>query len=264
MKPSPWRLPLMIAALLGAVALFAFQQNAGGGLEKLPMQDYVEYWAAGQLLARGDNPYDEDAIKALETAAGREEEPILMWNPPWVLPFVVPLGWLEARTGHLFWLGVQLLALLASASLLARAYGIEPDRRLVMVALLFTFVPALVALVIGQISPLMLLGVAGFLFLVQQRRDLLAGMAASLIGIKPHLALLFWIALVVWTLRTRRWGVIAGGVFMGLVLTGIAMAFRPSILGEYWQTLHASPPSQYSSPTLGMVLRLLIIRGRWR
>jgi Glycosyltransferase family 87 len=263
MTTPAWRLPLMVTCLLAAVGLFALQQNAGGGLSALPMQDYVEYWAAGRLLARGDNPYDEPAIKELEAAAGRTEDPILMWNPPWVLPLVVPLGWVEARTGHLPWLGVQLLALLASAGLLARVYRIDPDRRLVVVALLFTFVPACAALIAGQISPLMLLGVAGFLALVQQRRDLLAGVAASLIGIKPHLALLFWIALVVWTLRTRRWGVIVGGILAGLALTGIAMAHRPGVVAEYFQTLRGSPPSQYHSPTLGMVLRLLFDEERF-
>ena len=263
MTPPAWRLPLMVAALLAAVGLFALQQNAGGGLSDLPMQDYVEYWAAGRLLARGENPYDEAAIQVLEQEAGRTEEPILMWNPPWVLPLVVPLGWVEARTGHLPWLGVQLLALLASAGLLARVYRIDPDRRLVVVALLVTFAPACAALVAGQISPLMLLGVAGFLALVQRRQDFFAGVAASLIGIKPHLALLFWIALLVWTLRTRRWGVIAGGVLAGLALTGVAMAFRPGVVGEYWHALRGSPPSHYHSPTLGMLLRLLIDEDRF-
>src|SRR5687768_13794901 len=101
MTPSPWRLPLMIAALLAAVGLLALQQSAGGGLTNLPMQDYVEYWAAGQLLARGENPYDEAAIEKLEKEAEREEPPILMWNPPWAMPFVIPLGWVGVRTGHL-------------------------------------------------------------------------------------------------------------------------------------------------------------------
>src|SRR3569623_1237366 len=121
MKPSPWRLPLMVAALLGAVVVFALQQRAGGGLANLPMQDYVEYWAAGRLLARGENPYDEAAIQRRERVAGREEPPILMWNPPWAMPVVIPLGWVEARAGHLPWLGARLLALLDSAGLLARA-----------------------------------------------------------------------------------------------------------------------------------------------
>ena len=47
-------------------------------------RDFISYWAAGQQLAHGQNPYDMQAVKALEVAAGRSpSEPVLMMrNPP--------------------------------------------------------------------------------------------------------------------------------------------------------------------------------------
>src|SRR4051812_35256377 len=109
---SRWQFPLLLAGLVVALGVFALQQRSGSGLASLPMQDYVEYWAAGRLLAEGKNPYDTEAVRALEREAGRDEDAILMWNPPWVLPLVVPLSWVDARSGHLPWLATQFVALL--------------------------------------------------------------------------------------------------------------------------------------------------------
>src|SRR5262245_54052354 len=86
--PSPRRLLLMVVALLVALTALVLAISRGGlPLADLPLHDFVEYWAAGRLLADGENPYDPEKVKDLEKEAGRTEEPILMWNPPWALPF---------------------------------------------------------------------------------------------------------------------------------------------------------------------------------
>lgn len=245
------RLAWMTALLLVAVGL----QTYGSGQEPdLPLHDFVEYWAAGQLLARGENPYDKARIAEVEKQAGRDEEAILMWNPPWALPFVLPLGWLDARTARLLWLGLNLAALVVSADILWRVYGGSDDWRLLGVLLALTFVPAVSALLVGQISPFSLLGAAAFLWFVRQSRDLEAGVATTLLAIKPHMAYLFWAALIVWAVGSRRWRLIAAGGLAGVVLTATAAAFRPSILAEYWVTARETPAG-YMSPTLGYLLR---------
>jgi hypothetical protein len=221
----------------------------------LPLHDFVEYWAAGQLLAAGENPYDSARIHELELQAGRTEDAILMWNPPWVLPFVLPLGWLPVHTAHLLWLGVQLAALLLSADLLWRHYDGDPERRWLGPLVVLTFVPSLSAMIVGQISPLLLLGAAAFLPLVRVRRDVLAGAATTLLAIKPHMTYLFWVALVIWAIGAKRWRLLFSGAITGLLLTGLAMVFRPSVLVDYWHTFQQTP-AQYASPTLGYLLRL--------
>src|SRR5207249_1853468 len=132
-------------------------------------------------LVQGENPYDVDRVGPLEYQAGRDkdEQPILMWNPPWTLPLVAPLGYLDARAAHLLWLLVQLLAALVAADRLWVEYGGCPENRLLGVLLGLVFVPTLMALVVGQISPLLLLGAVGFLAFEGRRRDLLAGASAA-------------------------------------------------------------------------------------
>src|SRR5206468_210349 len=92
----------------------------------------------------------------------------------------------------------------------------------------------------------------------------LAGVAAVLIAVKPHLAYLFWIALLLWSIRERRWRTLAGGVFAGLALTALPLLFNPHVLQQYWQTFTQRPPAQYRSPTIGTVLRLAFGEGQFR
>ncbi len=103
-----------------------------------------------------------------------------------------------------------------------------------------------------------------FLVCLDRGHDALAGAATVLLAVKPHLSYLFWIALLLWALRERRWSVLGGGVLAGVGALGIAFLFNPSVLGQYGQTWTSQPPSQYRSPTLGTVLRLLLGEERFR
>src|SRR5262249_58841359 len=80
--------------------------------------------------------------------------------------------------------------------------------------------------------------------------------ATLLLAIKPHLVLLFFVALLLDETRRRRMTLLATGAVTGLLAVGIALLFDPAVLREYWQTLTTRPPRQYDSPTLGAVLRL--------
>jgi hypothetical protein len=261
---QPIRLAGLGLALVAAVAVLVLQGSQGAALTTLPLRDYVEYWAAGQLLAEGNNPYDPELIQELERQAGRDEDGILMWNPPWALPLVLPLGMLPLRTGHLVWLLLNLVLIAVCADTLWRIYGGPSSRRLVALLLACTFMPAYFALIVGQISPFLLVGAVAFLVLVRQGYDLAAGAATVLLAVKPHLAYLFWLALLLWTIRERRWRILAGGVLAATGLTAIALAFDPAVLGQYWHTVTTSPPAQYRSPTIGTLIRLALGDGAFQ
>ena len=87
---------------------------------------------------------------------------------------------------------------------------------------------------------------------------LLAGAAAALLAIKPHLVYLFWLALAVWAVR-RPWSnrglVIVGGLIAGLVATLIPLACNPAVLGQYVEAMTHRTPEQWKSPTIGSLLR---------
>jgi hypothetical protein len=251
-------LALTVVLLVGQFLL------APQGLTALPLYDFVEYWAAGRLTLRGENPYDIDRMEQLQREAGRTDEGILMWNPPWTLPLVLPFGLLDVRTAHLVWLGLHFLALGFCADRLWHLYGGAADYRWVSWALALTFLPCYFALTAGQITPLILLGATLFLHFSERRADVLMGVAAVLVAIKPHISYLFWIALLCWAVRERRWKVLAAGAATGVLLTAIPVAFDPALLQQYWHTFTIQPPAQYRSPTLAHCLRVLIDPDNFR
>jgi hypothetical protein len=262
---SPQRLGVLVLALAGALLLLFVQlKGSPRGLTALPLYDFVEYWAAGRLNAHGDNPYDPVQVEQLERSVGRDSGGILMWNPPWTLALVMPLGLLDCRVAHLLWLGLHLIVLVWCSDALWRVYGGPPERRMQARMLIFAFVPTLVCLTVGQIGPLLLLGSAAFLVAIKHGREGWAGAATVLLAVKPHLAYLFWIVLLLWIVRQRRWAVLGGGVLVGGLAVGVALLCNPHVLSQYWDTFTHQPPAQYRSPTLGMALRLLLGEEHFR
>lgn len=222
----------------------------------LPPDDFVEYWAAGRLNLQGHNPYDPELLLPLQQAAGRRtDEAIMMWNPPWTLTLAMPLGLLPARIGQLTWTALLLVMIVGSAQLIWRYYGAPADRRIVAVLMAIFFMPSLTSLQIGQIGPVLLLGLAGFLFFEGRKQDFIAGVVASLLAIKPHLVYLFWIALPVWAVTQRRWRVLAGGITAGMLATLLPLALNPQVIAQYRHALLITPPAQWFSPTPGAFLR---------
>src|ERR1700722_7047354 len=77
-----------------------------------PPDDFVEYYAAAKLTLEGKNPYDAALLLPIEQAAGRDTDyAVMMWNPPWTLAVVMPLGFLPAREAQLLWFAFNLLVI---------------------------------------------------------------------------------------------------------------------------------------------------------
>jgi hypothetical protein len=262
---GPIRSWLLVFALIVAVLALLMQLHSStSGLTALPLHDFVEYWAAGRLNVHGDNPYDPEGVHELERATGRTSEGVLMWNPPWTLPLVMPLGLLDCRTAHWLWLCLHFAVVTWCADALWRLHSGPIAQRWIAWLLAFSFLPTVFSLTAGQISPLVLLGAVLFLVCIQRGHDALAGAAAVLLAIKPHLSYLFWIALLLWSMRQRRWSVLGGGLITGALATGIALWCNPAVLSQYWHTFTHQPPAQYRSPTLGTVLRWLLGEDQFR
>ena len=221
-----------------------------------PPDDYVEYWAAGNLQLRGHDPYDPAQLLPLQRHAGRDtDEAVMMWNPPWTLTYVMPLGVLPARVGQLAWLLVGVAAILASVGLLKATYATPSTAKRFAIATA-VFVPVYLVLQAGQIGPLLLLGASGLAFFARRGQFALAGVAAVLLSTKPHLAYLVWVAMLADALVSRRFRMLAAGVAVGLVTAAIPLAFNPDVYGQYLATMRDYPPAQWVSLTLGTLLRV--------
>jgi hypothetical protein len=193
----------------------------------------------------------------LQIHAGRDtDEAIMMWNPPWTLPFVMPFGVMPARVAQLAWLVLHLFVVLFCADWAWR-WSQGPVRlRWVAWLLALTFIPTAFVLQAGQITPLVLLGLVGFLHF-HQRNGWLAGACTLLIAIKPHLLFLFWVALLLWAVPRRQWSMLLGGLAAGGVATLVAWLCNSAVLAQYQEAMLHRPPEQWVSPTPGSMLRLM-------
>jgi hypothetical protein len=223
-----------------------------------PPDDFVEYWAAAKLTLAGKNPYDPDLLLPIEQSAGREtDKAVMMWNPPWSLAVVLPLGLIPAREAQLLWLAVNLLAIGYCGDRLWLLFGASRERRWIGWMIVLTALPTAFALQSGQIGPILLLGAVLFLECQKRGWQYCAGAATVLLAIKPHLAYLIWLATLTDALARGRWRVLVGGTIGGIVCTLIAFAFDSLIIHQYADALGNRPPAEWACPTIGAILRVV-------
>lgn len=221
-----------------------------------PPDDYIEYWAASTLNRHNQNPYSGPLLAELQKPL-RDDVPVMMWNPPWTLTFVLPLGFCHWRVGQALWLACNLFALLFSANRLWTLYHGPEAFRWFAVLLALTFMPTLFVFKAGQIGALLLLGVTLFLSEMQKGRPFLAGAACVLLAIKPHLCYLIWLALLIrgWHRSERK--IICGGIVAGGIASLIPIGFHPRVFQDFFTEITQRPPEEWLSPTLGSLLRLI-------
>jgi hypothetical protein len=230
--------------------------------------DFVEYWAAARLFLSGGNPYAPAELFKTQQAIGwSEPAALLMWNPPWTLSFIWPLGLLDYDTAQFVWFLAHTLIIFIGAQLLWRIYdGPARDSRRALFAVL-TFAPVYFVLLLGQIGPLILLGLVAFLQAVEKRWWSLAGASLTLVAIKPHLLYLVWVALLLWILKERHWRAVFAMTAGGGVVLVFPLFLDREIYFQYLQMYSSAGivrPQEWATPSLGTVLGAAFgIDGMW-
>ncbi len=225
--------------------------------------DFIEYWSAGQLLLQGKNPYDLYELYRIEVSLGAPYKfPNIMWNPPWLLLWILPLLLLPFKAAALVWLFLNLALLLACGTVIWRVLAPARACRRIAVGWVATlaFIPGLLAIRMGQMATLSLVGVVGFLYGVEKDKPLLAGMFLTLTTVKPHLVYLLWVAVAWWVITERQWKAVVGAGVTLIVSLGALTVISPTWVAGYQRALQ-SPPLYWASATVGTILRLLIFRN---
>lgn len=218
--------------------------------------DFVEYWAAGKLFVHGENPYSGPLVLAIEKSRGfTPADPLIMLNPPWIMPLVAPLGFLPANTALVLWILACAGCIAASIVLLdLPAKNRGPA---------FLFAPVLGTFMMQQSSPFLLLGLALFLRF-ERHRPFAAGAALWLMAFKPHLFLVFWVALTGECLYRRRFALMAGFASALVCVSGLVTLARPHIWQDYLDLVRTSTLDKNAYPTLPSLLRATIdVRQAW-
>ena len=226
--------------------------------------DFVEYASAARLLLAGDNPYDASKLLPLQESVGWEQDKSpadrradMMWNPPWVFPLVLPTGAVPWNAGLLAWVAAQFVAVVVSAVLAWRLADGPPRLVWIAIAAALVFAPTFFLLRLGQISGFILLGLAGFAAAMRAGRPALAGAAAALTAIKPHLLLPFAVLLVcdACVSRATRRAVIAGGIVLVLA-AAFPLTWDVDVWRQYVEAVRAPgdefhhAPSDWNPPIL--------------
>jgi len=214
---------LSIAAVAGlalaVTILYIFAVPVAGKLSA--SRDFVSYWATSRLLLNHADPYDREAMAAIEHSQGLDARAVLvMRNPPWALPLALPLGLLGLRVAGILWTLLLLACLLLAVRTVHQLHG-SPANHIHWLG--FAFTPCLICMTMGQTSLLALVGMVLFLR-YHIRRPFAAGAALWLCALKPHLFLPFAAALAAWIVASRSYRLLAGAA-SAFALSSFAVSF---------------------------------------
>jgi hypothetical protein len=218
--------------------------------------DFVAYWASSRLLLEGKDPYNEELLLLLQRKAGwSQTNPFIPLTPPWTLTLLLPFGALDYWASRLIWFVISLILILFFADWAWFFFeGPRQHRWMSWLGGIF-FYPVLFNLKLGQITPLLLIGLWAFVEMEGKKRYWWAGFFSVLLTIKPQTMFLFWVAAFLWVLHKKKWNFLWGFLSGLLILALVPMVFFPAVYSSYWglgQTHVLNP----GTPTLGSILRL--------
>ncbi len=220
-------------------------------------RDFIEYWAAEQGLVHHANPYDWAATLQEQRSVGLVNgRPEFWYSPPADLILALPFGYVSARTGLLLWMPFNFALLSVSIWMLWCLHG-KPNSLLYLLG--FLFAPELVCIQAGQISFFFLFGIMLFLTF-HESKPWLAGAALLPCTLKPHLFLAFGVALILWIVVRKAYGILGG--FLAAIAAGTAITFcyDPHAWSQYSAMMKSEGMLHEFVPTLSETLRYMIDR----
>ncbi len=254
MKTNPLRVfaaACIVAVGIGLLIFIAKQNNAA-------QRDFIVYWAAGQQLVHGGNPYDEAAALKLERAVGYRRATAQAWlSPPVAFFLALPLGFVSANLASILWMLALLACLVASIRIIWAMNGRPPTR---LHLLGYCFAPVMECLMAGQLGIFLLLAVVLFLYF-HKSRPLLAGTLLLPCALKPHLFLPLAIVLLLWSFHRRTYRVLAAFLVTLLASCALTLCFDVHVWSQYFRMMAATEVMQDYVPTLSATLRFLVDRN---
>jgi hypothetical protein len=257
-KNSRWRSIAAAGIVVGGLCLLAAIFSVSFTGQDGATRDFIGYWAAGQQIAHGANPYDAGEVLRLEKAVGLGNLQIKITpSPPVGLALVIPLGFLSAKSGLVFWSVAQLGCLSIALWIVWLLEG-RPSSRIHLFGYLFA--PALACLMAGQLGIFCLLGVSVFL-LWHERRPFYAGAALLPMTLKPHLFLAVGLVLLFWVIWRRSPRILAGLAAAMAASFAVVLFFDRGAWAQYVAMMHSNLIQDRFAPTLSAYLRLYLARG---
>ena len=204
--------------------------------------DFDTFWHSAVALWQGNDIYTTPAK-------------LTNLNPPLLTVLLAPFAWLDALTAYRVWVGLSVLMVLGSLLVVARELRLRPVPVVFVMAAVLASSPLHGTLVLGQIYPVLLVGlVAGWVAERRGRPVLAAVLFGITVSLKPSLApvLLLYVA-------QRRWAPLRAGVASAVVasLLGVAVCGPASGLAWLHIAFNSPVPDTVDNASLpGLAVRL--------
>jgi hypothetical protein len=240
---------ILIILCIGAVWKFSPKIDLGNG-------DFIAYWSAVYQVDRGHNPYDPKEMLDVQQGVANSglDFVVMAWNVPTLFVFLLPLGYLSFHAAQTAWLIASVCLVLAASLMLARLYLPPGGKPLLAFCLLVLFFPqVIIMLTMGQVSLLVLLGLAGSLVLIRKGHWFWAGASLILTSVKPQIAFLAVPYLLIYMAYRRKWRGWLGLLAAGGICMGVLFAFRPNWVADF-MGLTSMAPNNWATPTIGGLL----------
>ncbi len=258
------RLAAWVAGFLVTTSLLVFLGRTVITWSKI-CPGFICYWSAATLLAQGESPYDLGRLKAIQLEHGWDKATdgfgffdfLANFYPPSLLTLVgvalVPLGF---ETARITWLVLNAELLFVTGWMLGTLVpSVSPKVRMVLVPF---FCLSVVSVLVGQVTALIVFVIVLAWWLLHLGWDRSAGWLLAWSTIKPPLTALFLMALLLWSLRKRRWHVLKGFVAGGVTLFLLSIILVPTWPFEILKTMRETPFLTTIFPSFGTTWSLVL------
>ena len=175
--------------------------------------DFIEYWSAYSVLVAGGNPYDPQAMLAVQQGLGSNvSSPLMMWLPPWALLLLFPILPFDFQDSATIWLLCNVFFAIGAGTLSVAAFSSSKVHIISGAIAGIVFMPTIMCMELGQISLFLAFGTSLLLWSLEKKSAPLVGLSLCLLGLKPHLFLLIFLFVV--------WNCIQEGWFQPLIFAG--------------------------------------------
>lgn len=255
----PFMLALLVIALLAGFTAPLVAYRPG----RTTARDFMAFWASARLLRANAAPYNQYQILELEEDEG--------WTfglgqptryPPWILPVFIPFSFLSLRDASMAWFTFSLIFYILGSYALYSYYMNSYKYIWLFLLAFMIYFPVIIALREGQISALLLVALAGFLWAQYKYKDYLAGMCLAVLAIKPQIMIVFGLVVIFWIFKFKRWRVLVGAVVLALAGTVFTLALSPQTILSFLASLNHLP-WRYPTPTLVAWIRAVFLDWKY-
>lgn len=231
-----WNVFLVVVATGVVLVSLGINVELGAGtLERISTEsmdvhaDFDTFWRSADAMWDGRDVYEAGAR-------------LVNLNPPFWTVVLAPFGLMEPLVAYRVFVLISLLMAIGYLAWMAEEVRLRAGWTALAMGMLLLSSPLLATLALGQMYPVLALGLVAAWILDRRERPMLSGIALGLVvALKPSLA-----PIILWPLVRRRWRAFAATLAAGAAGTLVgAVVLGPRTTLDWFGILLRSPLSTY-------------------